>query len=327
VTAAWGRIDPGDGLIGASRPALGTTAQAVVEAGAPLELSLERLDQLLDQADRAANRFRPDSEIARLNADPGLRHEVSPRLATLLRSALDWARRSHGLVDPTVGGALVAAGYGADFATLAKVQLGPPPTAAPVPGWWRVSLAGTWLTRPVGVFLDLGATAKAQLADEAAAGIFEVVAGPALVSLGGDIATAGPVPPGGWVVRISDDHQAAPGTRGQTVVLVAGALATSSTVVRRWWRSGSEMHHLIDPRTGLPADGVWRTASVAAATCVEANVLATATLVGGPAGMALIEGSGAAARLVARDGRVRHLGGWTPFGDELAPLIWPGAAA
>jgi thiamine biosynthesis lipoprotein len=87
------------------------------------------------------------------------------------------------------------------------------------------------------------------------------------------------------------------------------------------------MHHLIDPRTGLPAEGPWRTASVAAATCVAANALATATLVGGPAGLTLIEGSGASARLVARDGPVMHLGAWTPSGEELTTLIWPGAAA
>lgn len=324
---AWARFDAGAGLIGSTRPALGTTAQVVVAAGAALEPSLQWLDQLLDEADCAANRFRPDSEISRLNADLGGCREVSPRLAGLLQASLFWARRTHGLVDPTVGAALMAAGYGDDFAAMAKVQLGPPPPGVPVPGWWRVSVDGTRVTRPVGVALDLGATAKAQLADEAARAISEFWGGPVLVSLGGDIATAGPVPPGGWVVRISDDHQATAGATGQTVVLVARALATSSTSVRRWWRAGTEMHHLIDPRTGLPAEGPWRTASVAAATCVAANALATATLVGGPAGLTLIEGSGASARLVARDGPVMHLGAWTPSGEELTTLIWPGAAA
>ncbi|HUY53630.1 MAG TPA: FAD:protein FMN transferase [Candidatus Nanopelagicaceae bacterium] len=327
MTGQWGPIDAGPGLVGASRAALGTTAQVVVPAGAALESSLQWLDQWLDQADRAANRFRPDSDISGLNSDPAGEREVSWRLADLLRASLFWARRTHGLVDPTVGAALVAAGYEGDFAEMTRVQIGPLPPGGPVPGWWRVTVAGTRVTRPPGVMLDLGATAKAQLADEAARAISKSLHGPALVSLGGDIATFGPAPPGGWVVRISDDHQASPGATGQTVVLVAPAMATSSTAVRRWRRAGIAMHHLIDPRTGVPADSPWRTVSVAAATCLEANALATATLVGGRAGLALIEGSGAAARLVAGDGRVLHLGAWTRSDDECPPLIWPGAAA
>ncbi len=327
MTRRWSPIDAGPGLVGASRTALGTSAQVVVPAGAALATSLQWLDQWIDQADRAANRFRPDSEISRLNSDRAEERELGWRLTDLLQASLSWARRTHGLVDPTVGAVLIAAGYEGDFGEMARVQTGPQPPSAPVPGWWRVTLEGTRVTRPPGLVLDLGATAKAQLADEAARAISQLVGGPALISLGGDIATAGPAPPGGWVVRIADDHQASAGAPGQTVVLVAPAVATSSTAVRRWRRAGLAMHHLIDPSTGLPADSPWRTVSVAAATCLQANALATATLVGGRVDLALIEGSGVSARLVARDGRVLHLGAWTRFGEESPPLIWPGAAA
>src|SRR5213076_493676 len=89
-----------------------------------------------------------------------------------------------------------------------------------------------------------------------------------LVNLGGDIATAGPPPVEGWLVRVADDHRASPDEPGQTITIESGALATSSTTVRRWDQG---VHHIIDPRSGLPADSRWRTVSVCAATCVDAN--------------------------------------------------------
>jgi thiamine biosynthesis lipoprotein len=191
---AWARFDADAVLIGATTPPLGATGQVVVAAGAALESVLQWFVQLLNEADCATDRFRPDSEISRLYADLGDCRKVSSRLAGLLKGSLVWARRTHGLVDPPVGAALGAAGYENGFASMARVQVGRPPQCVPVPGWWRVSVNGTRVTRPAGVALDVGTTAKAQLADEAARALSEFWSGPVLVSLGGDVATAGSVP-------------------------------------------------------------------------------------------------------------------------------------
>lgn len=123
----------------------------------------------------------------------------------------------------------------------------------------------------------------------------------------------------GWVVRVTDDHQAGPKAAGQNVGLADRGLATSSVVVRRWRCGTAEMHHIIDPMTGRPADGPWRTVTVAAESCLKANALATAALVSGGAAAGLLESWGVAARLVDRDGGVTHLGQWTAVGEEAGP--------
>jgi thiamine biosynthesis lipoprotein len=128
------------------------------------------------------------------------------------------------------------------------------------------------------------------------------------VSLGGDIAVAGPAPAGGWPIGISDDHAAE--ASAATVAISEGGLATSSTTVRRWRRGGLPAHHIVDPATGLPAAVVWRTVSVAAASCVDANVAATAAIVRGDSAPAWLAAAGLPARLAAADGRVVTLGGW-----------------
>jgi thiamine biosynthesis lipoprotein len=128
-----------------------------------------------------------------------------------------------------------------------------------------------------------------------------------LVNLGGDIALAGPAPAGGWAVRVADDHRAPPEAPGQVLALDSGALATSSTTVRRW---GEGAHHIIDPRSGLPACSPWRTVSVAAATCVDANTASTAAVVLGDDAPAWLEANGLPARLVDDAGEARAVAGW-----------------
>jgi thiamine biosynthesis lipoprotein len=131
-----------------------------------------------------------------------------------------------------------------------------------------------------------------------------------LVSLGGDIAIAGDPPGRGWSVRVTDWHAAGPEAEGQTVQATSGGLATSSTTVRRWSRGGDELHHVVDPATGRSAEVVWRTVSVAAATCVDANVAATAAVVRGERSPAWLESLRLPARLVRPDGTVVRVGGW-----------------
>jgi thiamine biosynthesis lipoprotein len=159
---------------------------------------------------------------------------------------------------------------------------------------------------PAGVVLDLGATAKAYAADRAAGAAAATAGCGVLVSLGGDVAVAGACPPDGWTVRLADDS-AADGRDLPSVRISSGGLATSSTEVRRWRRGGVGVHHIVDPLTGLPADSPWRTVSVAAASCLDAQIAATATMV---RGLDWLVPTGLPARLVHTAGDVRTVGGW-----------------
>jgi thiamine biosynthesis lipoprotein len=179
-----------------------------------------------------------------------------------------------------------------------------------VPGWETVDLdeAGATVRVPAGVELDLGATAKALACDRAARAA-AAVAGGVLVALGGDIAVDGPPPEGGWSIRIADDHAASLDGPGPTVAIESGGLATSSTTVRRWRSGAAELHHLVDPRTGQPAESPWRTVSVAARSCVDANVASTASFLLDDA-PGWLDAHGLPARLVSLAGSCAVVAGW-----------------
>jgi thiamine biosynthesis lipoprotein len=163
---------------------------------------------------------------------------------------------------------------------------------------------------PAGLQLDLGATAKAWAADRGAQAAARAAGCGALLAIGGDIATDGPPPARGWAVHVTDDHRADHRAPGQTVTIRSGGLATSSTAVRRWRHRGRTMHHLIDPATGTPARTSWRTVSVAAASCADANIATTAALLRAGAAPAWLAGLGVPARLVSESGRVYTVGDW-----------------
>lgn len=297
----------------ASWRALGTSVDLLVLDG-DLASARPAVAQLLDDVDRTYSRFRADSELRRLRPDSVLASPVSPLLALAIETALDAARWTNGAVDPTVGAAMRMLGYDDDFAALADRQGPLELRLVPVPGWRRVRvdrMAG--LARiPPGIELDLGSTGKALASDLAVRTALEAGnASGALVSLGGDLAIAGGSPHGGWRILLAEDSSTPPDAGGDVATLERGAMATSSTTVRRWRTAdGDELHHVIDPRTGLPADGPWRTVTVAAPTCVLANAAATAAIVLGDAAVEWLEGTGLPARLVANDGRIHVLGGW-----------------
>jgi thiamine biosynthesis lipoprotein len=280
----------------------------------------------LHAIDLACSRFRADSELAGVNASAGRAVRVSPLLAEALALALRAAQLTAGDVDPTVGAALVFAGYDRDWRLLeppdprARARALASPELARAPslklrvrsGWQTVALnrdAGT-VSTPAGVSLDLGATAKAWAADRAAGAAARAGGCGALVGLGGDIAVSGDAPAGGWRIRVTDDHRSDPTAPGQTVSIVSGGLATSSTTVRRWSHAGRTMHHIIDPATGEPVRGSWRTVSAAAANCADANIATTAAIVRGAAALDWLAELQLPVRLVAGDGRVQVLGGW-----------------
>ncbi len=291
----------------------GTTATLLVSEPGRVAQARAIADAELAAVDLACSRFRPDSELARLNAARGAAISVSDLFADLVEAALRAARLTDGDVDPTCGQALEEIGYDRDFALLQAGERPPRPRpASRVPGWTSVRLdrERRLVRLSNGAQLDLGATAKAWAADHCAGLIAAQAGGGVLVSLGGDIAVAGPPPADGWRVRVTDDHAAGPETPGQTVTIRSGGLATSSTTVRTWAVGGRRMHHIIDPATGEPARSCWRTVSVAAGSCVDANTASTAAIIRGEAAVPWLAGAGLPARLVAEDGSVRTTAGW-----------------
>jgi thiamine biosynthesis lipoprotein len=328
--------------------ALGMLIQLGVTDSAKLAPAGQMLADDLAALDLACSRFRGDSElvavgIAARGAPGPVTLPVSPLLAEAVEVSLRAAELTDGDVDPTVGGVMAALGYDRDFAELQaaatsaivdhsvhpRVRNGPPSSpgdgvgAAPggvtvrtIPGWRSVSVdvAAGKLTVPAGVQLDLGATVKGWAADRSAAAISDRLGCGVLVSLGGDTAVAGPPPEeAGWPIRVQDTTlplEDAPDGPSQVVSIRVGGLATSSTAARRWHHGGDVVHHILDPRTGLPAAPVWRTVSVAAATCADANTAATAAVIRGHRAPAWLASLNLPARLVSVDGEVTTVAGW-----------------
>lgn len=293
--------------------ALGTGVRVLTTSAATLKAARTQVARELAAIDQTCSRFREDSEISRLQRAGGREVPISPLLTQALAASLRAGRMTEGAVDPTVGGAMRRIGYDRDFAQVARdggpVQV----VVESVPGWRLIELdeQRSRVRIPAGLELDLGSTAKALAADRAAGAAMAAAGdGGVLVSLGGDIAVGGEPPEGGWRVLVTEDHAAPPDAPGQVISLAAGGLATSSTTVRRWRRGGTTLHHIVDPATGRPATGTWRTVSVVAATCVDANTAATAAIVWGARAREWLARHRLPARLVAEDGQVIRVAGW-----------------
>ncbi len=304
------------------------STSVVLRLAVPRGLNAARgaVEQELDAIDRACSRFRADSEIAHVNASAGRVVRVSPLLAEALALAMRAAQLTDGDVDPTIGAALKLAGYDRDWhmlegspegaptrdAHLDKPPLSPIVLARAVCGWRSVVFddAARTVRIPNGFEIDLGATAKAWAADRAALAAAQAAGCGALVAIGGDIATSGLAPASGWAVYVTDDHRSDHRAPGQAITIRSGGLATSSTAVRRWRHRGRTMHHIIDPATGAPTQNTWRTVSVAAASCADANIATTSALIRGGGAPAWLARMGVPSRLVADNGRVYTIGSW-----------------
>lgn len=283
-----------------------TTARVVVSDPSVRDEAQRIVAAVADAVDLACSRFRTDSELSRL-ADRSGTVTVSPLLAELVKTALEAAHQTGGLVTPTLGGVLRDLGYDRDWPAM-RATSGPARLVVHrAPRWDDVLLEGTELTVPPGVLLDLGSTAKAWTADRAARTVADRLGVGVLVGLGGDLASAGPGPAGGWrvLVRDHDDDPSA------IVALPSGAaVATSSTRSRRWRSGRRELHHVIDPATCQPVADVWRCVTVAARDCVTANTHSTAALVQGPRAVSWLQGRGVPARLLRADGSVTVVNQW-----------------
>jgi thiamine biosynthesis lipoprotein len=321
--------------------ALGCAVRLVVTDPRRLHACQAGLADWLDLVDRTCSRARPDSEILAVDTAHGRPTAISPLLADAVEAALRAAELTGGLVDPTVGDAPADSGRDRDFGLVHQRQTqdqyhgqdhdqnqghdrdqahDTEPVRLAVhrrSGWRKIVLERASrtghgiVTVPAGVRLDLGATMNAWAADRAAAALAEAHGCGVLVGLGGDVATAGPAPEDprtgkrAWRITVRELIDAtAPDERKTQVDIGSGGLATSGA------RGGVRPRHIIDPRTGLSAQGPWRTVSVTAATCLDADIAATSAIVRGTEAPAWLAERGLPGRLVADDGRVRLVAGW-----------------
>jgi thiamine biosynthesis lipoprotein len=297
--------------------AIGTTATVAVEDADVADVALGLLAVDLADLDAACSRFRPDSELRRVERlGQGRPMPVSPLLFAALAAATEVAARTAGIVDPTIGSALVELGYDRDFADVVPVQDAPAVAPEPAPGWWQVRLdrSARTVRIPSGVHVDLGSTGKAFAADRSCRRIAEALDCGVLVNLGGDVAVAGPAPVDGWGVGIALSSRTAPADADEVVALRSGGLASSGTTARTWSRAGRPVHHIIDPWTGEVAPSTWALVSVLAPTCLEANSWSTASVVWGEDAPGNLAAHGIAARLVAADGSIVRVGDWPDRG-------------
>jgi len=269
--------------------AMGTDIELLLEADddsgafAAVESEFERLEQVM-------SRFRPDSELSRLNARGAM--DVSPDLADVIGLAVAARARTGGRFDPTVHDAVAAAGYDRTFE---EVEADSDAGTGSAPCGGRVELDGLHVELEPGFRLDLGGIGKGFAAERVAERL--ALAGPCLVNAGGDIALRGVPAEGVWPVGVED---------GPTLGLARAGLATSGRDRRRWRRGGRELHHLIDPRTGTPAETDLVRVTAVGRNAVDAEVLAKVLLLGGEREAVA---AGVPAVLVTADGRTVLAGG------------------
>lgn len=298
-----------EGMARVAFAAMGTTVSLLLPEGdAAAGGMLARV--LFEEWERTLSRFRPESELSQLNARAGVPVTISPLLCAVLTAALGAAAATGGLYDPTLLHQIVAVGYGRSFDELPRTQA---PTLDPVAlrpgGDWRaivLDAEARRVTLPCGAGLDFGGIAKGMAVDATLAELRAQGIAAALINAGGDLAVIG-LPPGAeaWTIAV-------PGRDAQwSVPLRRGALATSGIARRQWVQGDVRRHHLLDPRTGMPAaSGLWSVTAVAE-RCAQAEVAAkVAFVLGARAGAAFVERIGLAGVLVHEDGRLTTAGDW-----------------
>jgi thiamine biosynthesis lipoprotein len=299
--------------------AMGTDVEVLVLDG-PTDLG-DRAAAAIERLEAKWSRFRPTSEVCRLNDAAGAPVIVSKETLAIVERAIDARQATHGLYDPTILHDLEAAGYDRDFEEMRDdsgqmtSRAGARPAEADASPAREVTvdrLIGA-VRVSAGVAIDLGGIGKGYTADLVAQELLDAGARGVLVNMGGDLRALGDPPAqGAWVVEIDD-----PLGTGRTglVTLGTGAIATSTRLRRAWTTAdGRALHHLIDPRTGEPAHSGLASVTVIAGEAWRAEVLAKAAFVAGAeAGAALVEDTGATGLFVTDAGEVRELAGLAGF--------------
>lgn len=279
----------------------------VVGAGGLIVAARRRIDEL----ERRWSRFLPDSEVSELTRLAGNPVMVSDDTVGLITRAQEAWRFTGGMFEPLVLGAMLQAGYTSSFETL-PADAPARSTSLRLVACTSITVDGNTVTLPAGTGLDAGGIGKGLAADLVTVELLEAGATGACVNMGGDVRVAGASPDGdGWTVAVEHPWSSQPVVN---VGVTDGAVATSTTLRRRWMVNGQERHHLIDPRTGQPAITDINLVTVVAGTAWAAEVLAKAVLIRGSAHpFDLIDGSGAQAMIVTDDGDIIASSGFTAF--------------
>jgi thiamine biosynthesis lipoprotein len=238
------------------------------------EGALGTVASIFEREEQRFSRFRDDSELAHLNRSAGAWVEVSQPFVKVVRLALEGSETTDGLFDPTVLPALVAAGYDRDFASIQSQGSVPKPRPVPCGRWREVEVRGQLIRLPPGVAIDLGGLVKGWTADVAAEAAVATGLDRAVINAGGDLRIVGEGPP----IEIGIEEPSHPDEVACIVCVQDGALATTSTTRRRW---GCDLHHVIDPRLGLPARTPIVQATVWSETCAAAEVSSKRALLQG----------------------------------------------
>jgi FAD:protein FMN transferase len=289
---------------------MGSNAHVLVEGSGGGPALVRRARGRLEQLEDRWSRFRPGSELCRLNAAAGRPVGVSGDTAQVVGRSVDAWRATGGLFDPTVLAAVEAIGYDRTFEEVpadGRVRADAR-TGHPAPGCADVAVSDYTVRLPAGVRIDLGGIGKGYAADQVACELRGWGADGACVNLGGDVRVSGPGPDGcAWTIGITDPWDA--GADLTAVRLQEGAVATSSRLRRRWRRGAEELHHLIDPRTGAPSRTTLVAVTVVAAQAHWAEVFAKSVLIAGEdAGAQLLHDHGLSALLVKETGDVVRVG-------------------
>jgi thiamine biosynthesis lipoprotein len=294
--------------------AMGCHMQAILEEGD--HVFLDPVPGWFEEWESVLSRFRPESELNRINRSRAKTRRVSPVLGAVLGDSLRAARETDGLATPLVLDAVVAAGYDQPFEQMREWRAGGVPDGIPVRNWrdvrWDCKTSRVGL--PAGAGLDFGGIAKGWAADKSAARLGRN--GPALVDAGGDISASGVRADGSpWPVGVANPF--APGELLNTIALAKGGVATSGRDFRKWIQQGRPRHHIIDPGTGRPADTDVLTATVIAPNARRAEAGAKAALIlGSERGIEwLNRHPGLAGMLVLEDRRV-------VYSRRFAEYVW-----
>jgi thiamine biosynthesis lipoprotein len=295
---------------------MGTDA-CVIVVGGPVGLP-QRARQRVEELEQLWSRFRSDSEISRLNSNGGVAMRVSFETAELVERAIEGWHLSGGAFDPTLLGPLVEAGYDRTFEEVLtrsrpdSILVGEARIRPRSPGCESVEVSGELVRFGVGVGFDGGGIGKGLAADMIVSELMETGAEGVCVNLGGDLRVAGVGPEGeGWTVAVQHPSSSEPLA---LVGIGEGAVATSTTLQRRWPNRTGWSHHLIDPRSGQPSESELNFVSVIATQAWMAEILAKAILINGSEhAFDILGGTGAVGLSVDADGIVRMSEGYVAY--------------